>query len=79
MYYDAVIYHRPGLEATVGLVGAAQLMFGTDHPFFPPSSGPLSEDVWPSTIKNYDMMEGLEYRDAVLRDNAARLLNLPLP
>lgn len=40
--------------------------------------GPRSDALWPSTVKNYEILEGSEWRDAVLRDNASRLLKIPL-
>lgn len=40
IYLDAVIYAEPGLKAAIDVSGSDRLMFGTDHPFFPP----LGED-----------------------------------
>ncbi len=39
LYYDAVIYHTPAMKMVHELVGCDTMMFGTDHPFFPPSQG----------------------------------------
>ncbi|KAI1171373.1 2-amino-3-carboxymuconate-6-semialdehyde decarboxylase [Nemania sp. FL0916] len=36
VYLDAVIYNEVGLKAAVDASGVDRLMFGTDHPFFPP-------------------------------------------
>ncbi|KAG8630185.1 hypothetical protein KVT40_001804 [Elsinoe batatas] len=36
VYLDAVIYHDIGLEAAIKASGKERLLFGTDHPFFPP-------------------------------------------
>jgi predicted TIM-barrel fold metal-dependent hydrolase len=36
IYLDAVIYSEVGLKAAIDASGADRLMFGTDHPFFPP-------------------------------------------
>ncbi|KAI8671446.1 hypothetical protein NCS57_00620000 [Fusarium keratoplasticum] len=36
VYLDAVIYSKVGLSAAIQASGADRLMFGTDHPFFPP-------------------------------------------
>jgi len=36
VYLDAVIYSEVGLKAAVAASGVDRLMFGTDHPFFPP-------------------------------------------
>jgi aminocarboxymuconate-semialdehyde decarboxylase len=80
-YYDAVIYRTSALQAAIGLAGSGRLMFGTDNPFFPPPEGPRSDAEWPSTIKNYAIMTGLDasVREGILRDNASRLLSIPLP
>lgn len=60
LYYDGVIYHRAGLQATMDVVGCDHIMWGTDHPFFPPEEGPRSSAIWPSTVKNYHILEGLD-------------------
>lgn len=36
MYYDSISYHQPTLACARQFVGDERLMFGTDHPFFPP-------------------------------------------
>lgn len=36
MYYDSISYHYPTLSCAEQMVGSDRLMFGTDHPFFPP-------------------------------------------
>lgn len=36
VYLDSVIYSEVGLKAAIDASGADRLMFGTDHPFFPP-------------------------------------------
>ncbi|KFH48948.1 2-amino-3-carboxymuconate-6-semialdehyde decarboxylase-like protein [Hapsidospora chrysogenum ATCC 11550] len=36
VYLDAVVYSEVGLKAAIEASGADRLMFGTDHPFFPP-------------------------------------------
>lgn len=78
-YYDGVVYHRSALQSIIDLVGVDRIMFGTDNPFFPPEEGPRSEVLWPSTVKNYDILEQeSEEYDMIVRGNASRLLNIPM-
>ncbi|OAA67405.1 uracil-5-carboxylate decarboxylase [Cordyceps fumosorosea ARSEF 2679] len=80
IYLDAVIYSEVGLQAAIAASGADRLMFGTDHPFFPP----IEEDVqgpWDSSSLNVQAINealGRGSRDAavVLGVNAIRVLNL---
>ncbi|KAK0711511.1 hypothetical protein B0H67DRAFT_585564 [Lasiosphaeris hirsuta] len=62
VYLDAVIYSNVGLKAAVqaaGEGGAGRVMFGTDHPFFPPVGGGEGEDgVWESVELNSLAVEG---------------------
>jgi aminocarboxymuconate-semialdehyde decarboxylase len=75
---DAVVYSPVGLKAAVDVAGADRVLFGTDHPFFPPLDG--EEEQWLSVTTNYNAIkdafgeEGVA--DCVLGDNAIRLLNL---
>lgn len=83
MYYDSIAYHEPTLACAQDFVGLDRLMFGTDHPFFPPPGvAPEGIDVveWPSTVANQVVALGMgeDVANAVLRDNAIRLLNLNL-
>lgn len=69
-YYDSLVYHAPALEAAASFVGTDNMMFGTDHPFFPApgvSREPLGPDTtvthldtapWMSTTKNQDILTG---------------------
>jgi aminocarboxymuconate-semialdehyde decarboxylase len=36
LYFDAIGYQAPTLSLLISLVGVERLIFGTDHPFFPP-------------------------------------------
>ncbi|KAK7514415.1 uracil-5-carboxylate decarboxylase [Phyllosticta citriasiana] len=79
VYLDAVIYSEVGLKAAVEASGADRLMFGTDHPFFPP----LDEDEteWLSVKTNYAAIKSAFGGDeaaakAVLGGNAVRILKL---
>ncbi|KAK3209923.1 hypothetical protein GRF29_44g1012027 [Pseudopithomyces chartarum] len=78
IYLDAVIYSEVGLKAAVEASGADRLLFGTDHPFFPP----LEEDVeeWHSVNANYTAISKTfgddERAKGVLGNNAVRILRL---
>ncbi|KAL4973145.1 hypothetical protein BDW66DRAFT_168837 [Aspergillus desertorum] len=79
IFLDAVVYGRPGLEAAMAASGSDHLLFGTDHPFFPPLKSRDSD--WPSVTTNYKAIHATfdtnskEVAD-VLGGNAARILNL---
>ena len=83
IYLDAVIYGEPGLRgaiAAAGEDGVDRLMFGTDHPFFPPLKG---EEKWASVGSNLKAIEGVfgedeEGKRKVLGGNAVRVLGLEL-
>lgn len=79
LYYDAVIYHDSGVLATVDFAEPSHIMFGTDHPFFPPPSGSSSKR-WLSVDSNLEALDhaGLdqETKIGILGANAIRLLNL---
>jgi len=79
LYLDAVIYSDVGLKAAVDASGADRLMFGTDHPFFPPLND--SDDEWLSVSMNtaavrkaFDADE--KSASMVLGGNAVRILRL---
>ncbi|KAF2851653.1 hypothetical protein T440DRAFT_498195 [Plenodomus tracheiphilus IPT5] len=79
IYLDAVIYSEVGLKAALEASGADRLMFGTDHPFFPP----LEEDAkeWHSVNANYGAISKTFAGDDkkaqdVLGGNAIRILRL---
>ncbi|KAF2502336.1 uracil-5-carboxylate decarboxylase [Lophium mytilinum] len=79
IYLDAVIYSEVGLKAAVEASGADRLLFGTDHPFFPP----LEEEAtkWESVSTNYSAIEAAFPQDDkaakdVLGGNAVRILRL---
>lgn len=80
-YYDAVAYHEPALQCLIDLVGPDKIVFGTDHPFFPPESDKqddLSLLDWRSTLANYEIMANMsaDVQSAMLRENAKALLNI---
>ena len=59
-------------------VGSARMLFGTDHPFFPP----LSEtEKWKSVVENLEAIDGVEgwteaEKDGVRGGNALKLFGL---
>ena len=80
MFFDSIGYHTPALLALIALVGHERVMFGTDHPFFPPrdASLDLATCLWPSPQENYAAIEGLpaDQQQAILNANARRILAL---
>ena len=82
IYLDAVIYSDVGLKAaTDALKSSNYVMFGTDHPFFPPLDS--KEENWPSVTTNYSAISksfGQDSREAkaILGENAVRILGLEL-
>ena len=81
IYLDAVIYGEVGLKAAIQASGEDRVMFGTDHPFFPP----LGEEGgrWLSVETNYEAIKGAlgsgsEEAKGALGGNAVRVLNLTL-
>lgn len=83
MYFDSIQYQTPSLACVQQLVGADRLMFGTDHPFFPPPGGKDPEThVWPSTEENLHILGrhfGADDERGVLRENAYRILGITPP
>ncbi|KAL4751986.1 hypothetical protein BDW72DRAFT_79900 [Aspergillus terricola var. indicus] len=79
IYLDAVVYGKPGLKTAMTASGSDRLLFGTDHPFFPPLD--LKDSKWPSVTTNYKAIhETFEPNSQTVADvlggNAARILNL---
>ncbi|KAJ9154924.1 Uracil-5-carboxylate decarboxylase [Pleurostoma richardsiae] len=80
IYLDAVIYSEVGLKAAVDASGADRLMFGTDHPFFPPLTSD-EQGEWESVELNAEavqkaMGEGTKETAAVMGGNAINVLRL---
>jgi predicted TIM-barrel fold metal-dependent hydrolase len=78
IYLDAVIYGEPGLKAAVDASSHDRVMFGTDHPFFPPLK---SRDArWESVDTNLNAIEGAigseRVTRAILGGNALRVLGI---
>ncbi|KAM0562244.1 hypothetical protein ACHAPJ_002690 [Fusarium lateritium] len=80
VYLDAVIYSEVGLKAAIQVSGADRLMFGTDHPFFPPLTGD-EQGEWESVSLNAEAVaravgEGTgDFKD-VMGMNAVKILRL---
>ena len=81
VFLDAVTYSEIGTRASVEAVGVDRVLFGTDHPFFPPLDEGAKE--WVSVRTNITAIEGALGKDenavaAVLGGNAVNLLKLDL-
>ncbi len=82
VYLDAVVYSEVGLRAAVEASGVERLMFGTDHPFFPPVGEGEDEDgEWESVRLNVEAVrgalgEGTVEAGMVMGGNAVRVLRL---
>jgi aminocarboxymuconate-semialdehyde decarboxylase len=81
VYLDAVVYGDVGLKAAVHAEGGdtSRVLFGTDHPFFPPLEEGGTE--WLSVKTNYEAIragfgEGTEAANAILGGNAIQILHL---
>lgn len=80
IYLDAVVYSDVGLKAAIGASGADRLMFGTDHPFFPPLTSD-EQGEWESVSMNAAAVEkalgeGSVEAKAIMGGNAIRVLRL---
>lgn len=88
IWLDAVVYGQAGLKAAIeaagggdGQGGVDRLMFGTDHPFFPPLKKEGGDARWLSVGSNLAAIEGVAGEDAelarkILGGNAARVLGI---
>lgn len=80
VYLDAVIYSDVGLKTALNASGADRLMFGTDHPFFPPLTTD-EQDEWESVSLNTQAVmkavgKETEEAKAIMGGNAIRVLRL---
>ncbi|CAK7265819.1 hypothetical protein SEPCBS119000_001713 [Sporothrix epigloea] len=86
VYLDAVVYSDVGLQAAISATkgaktgGLDRLMFGTDHPFFPPLETD-EQGEWESVSMNADAVStalgsGSAEAAAVMGGNAVRVLRL---
>lgn len=90
VYLDAVVYSELGLKAAIDATGPDRLMFGTDHPFFPPlvATSTVEQEAmdggnhqWESATLNVAAVhralgEGTLETAAVMGGNAIRVLQL---
>lgn len=81
--YDAIGYQAATLAALASLVGIERIMFGTDHPFFPPhvANAELDQAAWHSPAAHRAALHelGPAFAEAVLHKNASERLGIPLP
>jgi aminocarboxymuconate-semialdehyde decarboxylase len=77
IYLDAVIYHEMGLKTAIEASGEDRVMFGTDHPFFPPLGG---DKEWASVVANVEAVKGAlgdgKAAEMAMGGNAVQVLNL---
>lgn len=78
-YLDAVIYDKIGLGAAIEAAGADRVMFGTDHPFFPPLED--EDDTWLSVALNTEAVKAVagdfdDVTEAIMGGNAVEVLKL---
>lgn len=73
VWLDAVVYSETSVEAAVALVGRDKVMFGTDHPFFPPLEE--GSEQWESVRTNKDAIHWGQDR-MIMGENAVKLLGL---
>lgn len=83
-----MIYGEVGLRAALLSAGKGRVLFGTDHPFFPPLEGEDDEgDIggeWPSVTMNYkaigESVKGGDDggKEGILGGNAVELLRLDI-
>ena len=79
IWLDAVVYSETGVKAAVERVSYNRVLFGTDHPFFPPLE--KGAETWRSVETNFDAVTG--GRDnagsrAILCANAIEFLGLEI-
>ena len=83
LFFDAIGYQTATLSLLVSLVGAERIMFGTDHPFFPPhvENSELDGAEWHSPAKHRAVLRTFppEVETAMLRGNAMAALGVALP
>ncbi|MCJ1275019.1 hypothetical protein MMC21_002819 [Puttea exsequens] len=79
IWLDAVVYSETSIKAAIERVGQEKVLFGTDHPFFPPLEE--GKEMWDSVKTNFDAVsEGNStVSTLILGENAIRLLDLGLP
>ncbi|KAL8964684.1 MAG: hypothetical protein Q9183_004280 [Haloplaca sp. 2 TL-2023] len=81
VWLDGISYGATGLRTAVDLVGKDKIMWGSDHPFFPPMVGSEEEEEWPSVRSNLEAVREVfasdeEARNNILGGNAINSLKL---
>jgi predicted TIM-barrel fold metal-dependent hydrolase len=80
VYLDAVIYSEVGLKAAIEASGSDRLMFGTDHPFFPPlesdEQGEWESVSWNVKAVSKAVGEGSTNSQGIMGGNAVKALRL---
>ncbi|KAL2213488.1 hypothetical protein CC79DRAFT_1391437 [Sarocladium strictum] len=83
VYLDAVIYSEVGLKAAIEASGSDRLMFGTDHPFFPPlesdEQGEWESVSWNVKAVSKAVGEGSSNSQGIMGGNAVKALRLDEP
>ncbi|KAI4113224.1 MAG: hypothetical protein LQ345_005747 [Seirophora villosa] len=80
VWLDAVGYGEVGLKGAMEVVGKERVLFGTDHPFFPPLGGEENGE-WESVRTNLDAVERVfesdrEGLEGVLGVNARKFFGI---
>ena len=79
IWLDGVVYSKVGVQAAVEVVGKEKVLWGTDHPFFPPVGNEAkTEAKWKSVTMNIEAVKGAfagddEGAEAVLYDDEKRI------
>ena len=85
IWLDGVVYSMVGIRAAIDVVGVDRVLWGTDHPFFPPidTAEGDGQEEWLSVKLNIEAVEKAGINDPVsvkkmLGVNAVELLGLRL-
>lgn len=81
VWLDGISYGAVGLRTAVDMVGKERVMWGSDHPFFPPVGGNEEEEEWMSVKSNIDAVREVFRNDeegmkGVLGENAVNLMRI---
>ncbi len=83
LYFDAIGYQAPTLALLLSLAGPQRVMFGSDHPFFPPdvSNAALDGTEWHSALAHRSVLRSFApaTASAILRGNAMAIMRITLP
>ena len=80
VWLDAVVYSGTSVDAAVKLVGGEKVLFGTDHPFFPPlEEGKQQWDSWRTNVEAVAASQDESGVEMIMGLNAAKLLGLKPP